>query len=208
MATTRAEAIASGNIVYNNTGGIERGLERAAAINQAYLEDASALYEPYKKTGLASLDEYTKLLLGGVDSLSQDQNFQAMQDLAEKRVMANRATSGLLRSGTTANTLDDTLLNFANQYYSNRLNQLQSGVQYGTGAAGAQSSIFEKMGGNATDLASALANIQMQREGNQATINAAREQAAATKSAASSAAKSQMATGLVGAVATILGGEA
>lgn len=156
-----------------SNGAIESGLQKASAQNQAYLEEAKALYDPYKQTGLASLDEYTKLLLGGVDGLSQDQNFQAMQNLAEKKVMANRATSGLLRSGATANTLDDTLLNFANQYYSNRLNQLQQGVQYGTGAAASQSSILEKMGVGATDLAQALANVKLEREGMQAYKDAA-----------------------------------
>lgn len=103
------------------------GLQQAAQKYAAYQNQAMDLYQPYQETGLASLDEYAKLLLGGVDTLSGDQNFQDMQKLAEKKVMANRATSGLLRSGATASALDDTLLNFANTYYSNRLNQLQGG---------------------------------------------------------------------------------
>ena len=181
---------------------IEQGLQRAAQQNASYLNEAKALYEPYAQSGTASLDEYMKLLLGGVDGLSDDQNFQSMQDLAERKVMANRAVSGLMRSGATASALTDAELQFANQYYGNRLNQLREGVGLGENAIKSQSSIFEKLGGNETDLASALANIQMQREGNKAMIDAANAQAAATKSAAKSAGKSSMWGGIAGGVAT------
>ena len=177
---------------------IEQGLQRAAQQNASYLNEAKSLYEPYAQSGTASLDEYMKLLLGGVDSLSNDQNFQSMQDLAERKVMANRAVSGLMRSGATASALTDAELQFANQYYGNRLNQLREGVGLGENAIKSQSSILEKLGGNETDLASALANIQMQREGNKAMIDAANAQAAATTSAAKSAGKSSMWGGIIG----------
>lgn len=207
MATSRAEAIANGTISYSlGNKDIEGSLAKAANQNQQYLEEAQKLYEPYKQTGLSSLNEYTKLLTGGVDALNDDQNFQALTKQAENAVMANRATSGLLRSGATAGALDDTLLNFANTYYNNRLNQLQQGANYGTNAINAESSILEKMGGNATDLATALANIQMQREGNTATINAAKAQAGATTSAAQTKANAAMTSGIIGTVGSIIGG--
>ena len=139
---------------------IESGLQRATAQQQEYLNEAKVLYEPYRQAGAQSLDEYVKLLMGGVDSLSEDKNFQAMQDLAERKVMANRATSGLLRSGATASALSDSMLNFANQYYGNRLSQLQQGVNYGTYGTDAQTSILDKLGTSGTDLAGALANIR------------------------------------------------
>lgn len=154
-------------------GTIESQLKRASEQNQAYLNEAKALYQPYADAGLSSLDEYMKLLLGGVDSLSGDKNFRAMQDLAERKVMANRATSGLLRSGATASALDDTLLQFANQYYGNRLNQLKEGTSLGYNTTGSQASILEKLGADTTDLASALANIQMTREGMENELKAA-----------------------------------
>lgn len=160
------------------------GLQKAAEQYNAYQNQAMELYAPYQKTGLASLDEYAKLLLGGVDALAGDQNFKAMQNLAEKKVMNNRAVSGLLRSGATANALDDTLLNFANTYYNSRLQQLQGGVQYGTYAADATNSIYNKLGTNATDLASAMANIALEREGQQNTLKAAQMTADANKYAA------------------------
>jgi len=184
-------------------GSIENQIRRAGEQNKAYLEEAKALYEPYAAAGTSSLDEYMKLLLGGVDSLSGDRNFRAMQDLAERKVMANRATSGLLRSGATAAALDDTLLQFANQYYGNRLNQLKEGVGIGQYGTSGTSSILEKLGGNETDLASALANIQMQREANNATINAARAQAGATTDAANKAAESNLIGSAIGALGTI-----
>lgn len=179
---------------------IESQIRRAGEQNEAYLNEAKSLYEPYVNAGVSSLDEYMKLLLGGVDGLKNDQNFQSMRDLAERKVMGNRAVSGLLRSGATASALDDAELNFANTYYGNRLNQLLQGVNEGHYGVTGKSSILEKLGGNATDLASALANIQMQREGNQATIDAARAQAGATTSAADKTAKSNMAAGIVGAI--------
>lgn len=196
----------SKNAVNSNTTSprndtIESGLQRATAQQQEYLNEAKALYEPYREAGAQSLDEYVKLLMGGVDSLSGDKNFQAMQDLAERKVMANRATSGLLRSGATASALNDSLLNFANQYYGNRLSQLQQGVNYGTYGTDAQTSILDKLGTSGTDLAGALANIQMQRESNDAMIKAAKEQAAATTSAAK---KSSWATGIGSAVGALL----
>ena len=181
---------------------IESGLRKAAEQNAAYLNEAKALYEPYTKSGTTSLDEYMKLLTGGIDALAGDSNFRQMQDLAERRVMANRATSGLLRSGATASALTNAELQFANQYYGNRLNQLLQGVDLGKYGTSAQSSIFEKLGGNETDLASALANIQMQREGNKAMIDAANAQAEATTSAAKSAGKSSMWGSIAGGVAT------
>lgn len=185
------------------TPDIENQIKRAGEQNKAYLEEAKALYEPYAAAGTSSLDEYMKLLLGGVDSLSGDKNFQSMQDLAERKVMANRATSGLLRSGATAAALDDTLLQFANQYYGNRLNQLKEGVGIGQYGTSGTSSILEKLGGNETDLASALANIQMQREANDATIKAAQAQAGATTSAANKAAQSNLIGSAIGALGTV-----
>ena len=188
--------------INTGTGAIESKIKKAAQQNASYLNEAKALYEPYSASGATSLDEYMKLLTGGVDSLSGDKNFQAMQDLVEKRVMANKAVGGLLRSGSTASALTDAELQFANQYYGNRLNQLLSGVNIGQNAINAESSILQKLGGNETDLASALANIQMQREGNDAMIKAAREQASATKSAAKSAGESSMWGSIAGGAAT------
>ena len=185
---------------------IESDIRRAGEQNAAYLNEAKALYEPYANAGASSLDQYVKLLLGGVDNLSNDQNFQSMQNLAEKKIMANRAVSGLLRSSGTTAALDDTLLRFANDYYGNRLNQLAQGVGIGQNAVNSQANILEKLGGNATDLASALANIQMQRESNNAMIQAAREQANATTSAAHSSANASTMGGVVGAVGTVLSG--
>ena len=158
----------------NGVPNIENGLERAAAKANAYEREAQALYKPYTEAGAASLDEYIKLLLGGVDSLSGDKNFQDMRDLAERQVMSNRAVSGLLRSGATSAALDDTLLKFANTYYDNRLNELKAGV-------GGESSIYDKLGSNTTDLATALANIQMEREGNKASMEAANKSADTSK---------------------------
>lgn len=163
---------------------IESSLKRASEKNQAYLEEAKALYEPYAEAGLSSLDEYMKLLLGGVDGLKDDQNFQDLQDLAERKVMSNRATSGLLRSGATASALDDAILQFANQYYGNRLGQLKEGVSLGYNTTGSQASILEKMGVGATDLATALANVKMTREGMENERNAAETTAQANKYAA------------------------
>ena len=167
--------------VTNGVPNIETGLERAAAKANAYEREAQALYQPYTESGAASLDEYIKLLLGGVDSLSGDKNFQDMKDLAERQVMSNRAVSGLLRSGATASALDDTLLKFANTYYDNRLNELKAGVGIGQFGVQGESSIYDKLGGNATDLATALANIQMEREGNKAMIDAANKSADTSK---------------------------
>lgn len=157
------------------------GLQKAGQQYAAYQNQAMDLYKPYQETGLSSLSEYAKLLMGGVDALSGDQNFKDMQDLAEKKVMANRATSGLLRSGATAEALDDTLLNFANTYYNNRLQQLQGGVQYGTYATDASNSIYNKLGVGQTDLASAMANIALEHEGQQNALKAAQMQADAAK---------------------------
>lgn len=163
---------------------IESQLNRASEQNQQYLEEAKELYKPYAEAGLSSLDEYMKLLLGGVDSLSEDKNFQDLQDLAERKVMANRAVSGMLRSGATASALDDTILQFANQYYGNRLSQLKEGTSLGYNTTGSQASILEKMGVGATDLATALANVQMTREGMANEMSAANTTAQANKYAA------------------------
>lgn len=180
----------SGSVVSRNNlsasanGSIESQLKRASEQNQQYLDEAKELYQPYADAGLTSLDEYMRLLMGGVDGLSEDQNFQNLQDLAERKVMANRATSGLLRSGATASALDDTILQFANQYYGNRLGQLKEGVSLGYNTTGSQASILEKMGVGATDLATALANVQMTKEGMANELNAANTTAAANKYAA------------------------
>ena len=167
--------------VYNS---LKSGLERASEQSKSYLEDAQALYKPYIQSGAASLNEYMKLLTGGVDALKDDQNFQALQDLAEKKVMSNRAVGGLLRSTGTAAALDDTLLNFANTYYSNRLNQLGQGVAYGQYGTSGASNIYGALGTNATDLATALANIKLQQEGNSLSYKGAQMQADANKWAA------------------------
>ena len=193
----------------SSNGDIETGLQKAAEqnaayLNAAYLNEAKALYEPYTKAGTTSLDEYMKLLTGGIDALAGDSNFRQMQDLAERKVMANRATSGLLRSGATASALTNAELQFANQYYGNRLNQLLQGVDLGQYGTSAQSSIFEKLGGNETDLASALANIQMQREGNDAMIKAAEAQASAQQAAAKSTSKSNLWGGIVGGIGSAI----
>ena len=172
------------NLTATANGSIESQLTRATAQNQQYLEEAKALYEPYSQAGLSSLDEYMRLLMGGVDELSNDQNFQNLQDLAERKVMSNRAVSGLLRSGSTASALDDAILQFANQYYGNRLGQFKEGVSLGYNTTGAQTGILEKMGVGATDLATALANIQMTREGMANELSAANTTAAANKYAA------------------------
>lgn len=170
------------NAIANSS--IESQLNRASEQNQQYLEEAKELYKPYAEAGLSSLDEYMKLLLGGVDSLSEDKNFQDLQDLAERKVMANRAVSGMLRSGATASALDDTILQFANQYYGNRLSQLKEGTSLGYNTTGSQASILEKMGVGATDLATALANVQMTREGMANEMSAANTTAQANKWAA------------------------
>lgn len=166
--------------IYNE---LKSGLERASEQAKGYMEEAKTLYEPYVQSGASSLNEYVKLLTGGVDALSEDKNFQALQNLAEKKVMANRAVSGLLRSGATASALDDTLLNFANTYYTNRLNQLGQGVSLGQYGASGSTSIYDKLGANATDLATALANIRMQQEANKLYAQTAKDQAAANKDA-------------------------
>lgn len=173
--------------INNSTGtkdgvpNIESGLERAAMKANAYEREAQALYKPYTESGAASLDEYIKLLLGGVDSLSEDKNFQDMRNLAERQVMSNRAVSGLLRSGATSAALDDTLLKFANTYYDNRLNELKAGIGVGQFGVQGESSIYDKLGSNTTDLATALANIQMEREGNKASLEAANKSADTSK---------------------------
>lgn len=182
---------------------IENGLRRATQQQQDYLNEAKDLYEPYRQAGASSLDEYMRLLLGGVDGLSGDQNLQNMRDLAERKVMANRATSGLLRSGATASALYDTDLRFMNDYYDNRLKELQGGIQYGTYGNDAQTSILEKLGASGTDLAGALANIQMQRESNDAMIKAAQNQAAATTSAAKESSKNNLIGSAIGALGTV-----
>ena len=128
-----------------------------------------------------------------------------MRNLTERQVMANRAVSGLLRSGATASALNDSLLKFSNSYYDNRLKELQGGIQYGTYGTDAQTSILEKLGTSGTDLAEALANIQMQREANKAMIQAAQAQAQAQKDAAKSAGKSSLIGGALGALGTIVG---
>ena len=179
ITTARPEG-ATGDALSSATSGLQKASQQYAA----YQNQAMDLYQPYRETGLSSLSEYAKLLMGGVDGLSGDKNFQDMKDLAEKKVMANRAVSGLLRLGATASALDDTLLNFANTYYSNRLNQLQGGVQYGQYGTDASTSIFNKLGTNQTDLASAIANIGLEREGQQNTLKAAQIQADANKYAA------------------------
>lgn len=188
-----------------SAGSIENQLQKASAQNEAFLNEAKSLYEPYQQAGVSSLDEYMKLLLGGVDSLSGDKNFQDMRDLTERQVMANRAVGGLLRSGGTASALNDSLLKFANTYYGNRLNQLKEGVGIGQYGTTGQSNLLEKLGGNATDLASALANIQMQRESNDAMIQAAKEQAAAQKAAAKASSKSSLWSSILGTAGTIVG---
>lgn len=190
------------NLAQASSASLENKLRRAADQNAAYLEEAKALYEPYAETGAKSLDEYTKLLLGGVDGLSEDQNFQNLQNLAERKVMSNRAVSGLLRSGATASALDDTLLRFANDYYGSRLGQLKEGVGIGATATASKDALLQKLGGNTTDLASALANIQMQRESNDAMIKAAQAQAGATTSAAKAQGKSDMWGAIAGGLAT------
>lgn len=182
---------------------IENGLRRATQQQQDYLNEAKDLYEPYRQAGLSSLDEYMRLLLGGVDGLSGDQNLQNMRDLAERKVMANRATSGLLRSGATASALYDADLRFMNDYYDNRLKELQGGIQYGTYGNDAQTSILEKLGASGTDLAGALANIQMQRESNDAMIKAAQNQSAATTSAAKESSKNNLIGSAIGALGTV-----
>ena len=163
---------------------LKSGLDRASEQQKGYLEEAKGLYQPYVQSGASSLNEYMKLLTGGVDALSGDQNFQALQNLAEKKVMANRAVSGLLRSGATASALDDTLLNFANTYYTNRLNQLGQGIALGQYGVSGQTGIYDKLGTNATDLATALANIKMQQEGNELTLKGAQMQTDAMNEAA------------------------
>lgn len=194
---------ATSSAVSPRNNAIENGLRRATAQQQDYLNEAKALYEPYRQAGASSLDEYIKLLLGGVDGLSNDRNFQDMRNLTERQVMANRAVSGLLRSGATASALNDSLLKFSNSYYDNRLKELQGGIQYGTYGTDAQTSILEKLGVSGTDLAEALANIQMQRESNDAMIKAAREQAGATTSAAKKAGESQLLGSAIGALGTV-----
>lgn len=194
---------ATSSAVSPRNDAIENGLRRATAQQQDYLNEAKALYEPYRQAGASSLDEYMKLLLGGVDGLSNDRNFQDMRNLTERQVMANRAVSGLLRSGATASALNDSLLRFSNSYYDNRLKELQGGIQYGTYGTDAQTSILEKLGVSGTDLAEALANIQMQRESNDAMIKAAREQAGATTSAAKKAGESQLLGSAIGALGTV-----
>lgn len=176
--------VSSNNLSAGTNGSIESQLKRASEQNQQYLNEAKELYQPYADAGLTSLDEYMRLLMGGVDGLSEDQNFQDLQDLAERKVMANRATSGLLRSGATASALDDAILQFANQYYGNRLGQLKEGVSLGYNTTGSQASILEKLGADTTNLASALANIQMTREGMANELQAANTTAAANKYAA------------------------
>lgn len=163
---------------------LKSGLERASAQAKTYAEQAQQLYQPYTQSGTQSLNEYMKLLTGGVDALSEDKNFQALQGLAEKKVMANRAVSGLLRSGATASALDDTLLNFANSYYTNRLNQLGQGVSLGQYGTSGETSIYDKLGTNATDLATALANLKMAQEGNLLTYEGAKMEVDANKYAA------------------------
>ena len=188
VASPISSALRPGASVRSTSSGqdfeLENSLKRASEQNQQYLQEAKDLYQPYADAGLSSLDEYMKLLMGGVDGLKDDQNFQNLQDLAERKVMANRATSGLLRSGATASALDDAILNFANQYYGNRLAQFREGVNLGYNTTGSQSNILEKMGIGATDLATALANIKMTREGMANELSAANTTAAANKYAA------------------------
>ena len=171
----------------NSSGGVynelKSGLERASDQAKGYLEEAQALYKPYTESGAQSLNEYMKLLTGGIDSLQDDQNFQQLQNLAEKKVMSNRAVSGLLRSGATASALDDTLLNFANTYYTNRLNQLGQGVALGQYGTSGSASLYEKLGANSIDLASALANLKMQDEANKLYEKTANAQISANKDA-------------------------
>lgn len=190
VASSRVAAIPMGAIRASQTSTadtytqLKSGLERASGQAKNYLEDAKALYEPYTQSGMTSLNEYMKLLTGGVDALSDDQNFQSLQNLAEKKVMANRAVGGLLRSGATASALDDTLLNFANTYYGNRLNQLGQGVALGQYGTSAQAGIYDKLGTNATDLATAIANLKMQDEANKMQMQSAEMQAKANKDVA------------------------
>ena len=86
-----------------------------------------------------------------------------------------------MRSGATSAALDDTLLKFANTYYDNRLNELKAGVGVGQFGVQGESSIYDKLGSNTTDLATALANIQMEREGNKASLEAANKSADTSK---------------------------
>ena len=164
---------------------IESGLRAATDKTTAYLQEAKDLYEPYLSGGTKSLDEYLKLLLGGVDSLQEnDANFNAMTDYAERKVMANKAVGGLLRSTGTAGALNDSLLEFQNNYYGNRLNQLMGGVELGKYGTDNTASIYGNLGDNQRGLAEALAQIQIEREGMASNEKAAANIAGATKDAA------------------------
>lgn len=184
---------------------IENGLRKATAQQQDYLNEAKDLYEPYRQAGAQSLDEYLRLLMGGVDGLSNDKNFQDLTNYAERKVMANHAVAGGLRTSGTASALNDSLLNFANSYYDNRLKELQGGIQYGTYGTDAQTNLLQQLGTSGTDLAGALANIKMQREANEAMIKAAQIQADAEKEAAKKAGKSSLWGSIGSAVGTVGG---
>jgi len=180
--------IGQSNVRSNETApalNIESGLQKATDQTAAYLNEAKALYKPYAETGAKSLEEYTKLLTGGISSLqSEDQNFKDMLGLTEKTVMANKAVGGLLRSTGTAAALSDSTLKFQNQYYGDRLSQLLSGVKIGQDATDNTASIYDKLGSNQKDLASALAQIQIEREAMESSENAAKYSADSAKKTA------------------------
>jgi len=166
-------------------GQIENQLRSATAESNDYMRQILELYAPYMESGAASLDEYTKLLLGGASGLKgNDTNFDALLDQASNSLMANRATSGMLRSGATTGAVMRGELNFTNDYYENRLKQLMGGVQVGQYGTQGSASAYEGMSDNAKGLAEALANIQIAREGMASNERAAQLSAQAAKDAA------------------------
>lgn len=133
-----------------------KGAASASNILSQYANKAISGYQPYARAGKNALDQLTGYITGRYNiqqDLVNDPNYQATVNQALNAINNSAAASGALRSGATTQALYNQGQNLANQYYQNKLANLQNLVGYGQNATSGLASLYSNTGSN-------LANIQ------------------------------------------------
>lgn len=134
----------------------QKGADEANKLINQYTQKAAGYYEPYSNVGNSALSQLAGYVSGTnniAQDMANDPNYQATVNEALKAVNNSAAATGALRSGATTQALYNQAQNLANQYYQNRLSNLQNLSNYGMQSASGLSGLYANAGQN-------LANIQ------------------------------------------------
>jgi len=140
----------------------EGGEAGVAAITEG-TDTARADLDPFAQAGAGTLDSLTALINdpnAQSDFITNNPFFEALADDAQRRIFGSAAATGKMKSGGTAEALQNSLLLLGTDLVNNNVTQQMNLANMGLTAAGGQANVSTVGGVNIADLMGDMASAE------------------------------------------------